>query len=273
MVLADASPKRSSVQSFADIRLTIVEENDTADLRDWQSSTLLPLGPVVATAVIDSDQGFYTATADGSASFFNPNSGSFECNMSYLGNRAAGEIDAQLYSHTLNGIFQYDFIIPSDGSVDISGVLHNNGPSSINYFATVEVLGESQQGHGFNKPILQESIRDLQLDSEPFDFDVPLELNSGSYRIQIRLAHNGLGQLDANLSTGSLSVSWNIQSENDCPADLNNDGLLDFVDISAFLTAFFNQDPLADFNNDDTVDFLDITIFLTNFTSGCSGDD
>jgi len=52
-------------------------------------------------------------------------------------------------------------------------------------------------------------------------------------------------------------------------ADLTGDGILDFFDISAFLTAFGNQDPVADFNGDSAFDFFDISVFLSVFSAGC----
>jgi len=54
-----------------------------------------------------------------------------------------------------------------------------------------------------------------------------------------------------------------------CLPDLNMDGVLDFFDISAFLTAFSNQDTAADFTNDGVFDFFDISAFLTAFGQGC----
>ncbi|MBL4809490.1 MAG: matrixin family metalloprotease [Phycisphaerales bacterium] len=54
-----------------------------------------------------------------------------------------------------------------------------------------------------------------------------------------------------------------------CAADMNGDGVLDFFDISAFLTAFSNQDPAADFSDDGAFDFFDISAFLTAFGAGC----
>lgn len=54
-----------------------------------------------------------------------------------------------------------------------------------------------------------------------------------------------------------------------CAADLNDDGTLDFYDLSAFLTAFNNQDPAADFNSDGTYDFYDISTFVVSFQRGC----
>ncbi|MBO6512365.1 MAG: hypothetical protein JJ974_00180 [Phycisphaerales bacterium] len=54
-----------------------------------------------------------------------------------------------------------------------------------------------------------------------------------------------------------------------CRPDLNTDGQLDFFDISAFLTAFSNQDPVADWNNDGFFDFFDISGFLQSYSNGC----
>lgn len=55
----------------------------------------------------------------------------------------------------------------------------------------------------------------------------------------------------------------------ECPADMNGDGALDFFDISAFLTAFGNQDSIADFTSDGVFDFFDISGFLAAFSAGC----
>lgn len=54
-----------------------------------------------------------------------------------------------------------------------------------------------------------------------------------------------------------------------CPADLNGDGLLNFFDVSAFLVAFNNMNPIADFNNDGLFNFFDISAFLAAFSAGC----
>ncbi|MBO6514663.1 MAG: hypothetical protein JJ974_11925, partial [Phycisphaerales bacterium] len=54
-----------------------------------------------------------------------------------------------------------------------------------------------------------------------------------------------------------------------CPPDLNEDGALDFFDVSAFLTAFSSGDLIADWNDDGVLDFFDISAFLTLFSTGC----
>jgi len=54
-----------------------------------------------------------------------------------------------------------------------------------------------------------------------------------------------------------------------CRADLNNDGILDFFDISIFLILFSNSDPIADINQDGQWDFFDISDFLHLVSAGC----
>lgn len=54
-----------------------------------------------------------------------------------------------------------------------------------------------------------------------------------------------------------------------CPGDLTGDNETDFLDITAFLSAFSAHDPLADWNQDSEYDFVDISGFLAAFTDGC----
>lgn len=54
-----------------------------------------------------------------------------------------------------------------------------------------------------------------------------------------------------------------------CPADFNNDSSLNFFDISAFLSAYTDQDPAADLNGDGVLNFFDLSAFLSQFTQGC----
>ena len=53
------------------------------------------------------------------------------------------------------------------------------------------------------------------------------------------------------------------------PADFNEDGVLDFFDVSEFLSLFGSQDPAADMNDDGSFDFFDVSAFLTAFGEGC----
>lgn len=75
--------------------------------------------------------------------------------------------------------------------------------------------------------------------------------------------------LALNVDTSNLLIDGTISIPVGCLADLNGDGVLDFFDISAFLTAFANQDPASDFSGDGLFDFFDISAFLQAYSNGC----
>ncbi|MBL4698321.1 MAG: hypothetical protein JKX70_05765 [Phycisphaerales bacterium] len=63
--------------------------------------------------------------------------------------------------------------------------------------------------------------------------------------------------------------SMNGTCINSCPADLTNDGELNFFDVSAFLSAFASSDPAADFTGDGQFNFFDVSAFPVAFSAGC----
>lgn len=84
-----------------------------------------------------------------------------------------------------------------------------------------------------------------------------------------------IGQPDAGptMTGGPFSLSggfWpGVGNTPPCPADLNNDGVLNFFDVSAFITAFNSGQPDGDFNMDGNFNFFDVSGFLGAFTAGC----
>lgn len=52
---------------------------------------------------------------------------------------------------------------------------------------------------------------------------------------------------------------------NDCDADFNNDGIVNFIDLAAMKAAFFTNDPVVDLNADGFVNFLDLSIMKQSF--------
>ncbi len=54
-----------------------------------------------------------------------------------------------------------------------------------------------------------------------------------------------------------------------CPADLNGDEMLNFFDVSAFLSAYNSMDPIADFTGDGMFNFFDVSAFLSAYNAGC----
>lgn len=55
-----------------------------------------------------------------------------------------------------------------------------------------------------------------------------------------------------------------------CPADVNNDGVIDYFDVSAYIGLFSAEDPRADYAGHDGVfDFFDVSDFLDAYNAGC----
>ncbi len=59
------------------------------------------------------------------------------------------------------------------------------------------------------------------------------------------------------------------EMEAPCPADLTGEGQLNFLDVSAFLSAYGNMNPVADFEPDGSFNFLDVSAFLAQYSAGC----
>lgn len=74
---------------------------------------------------------------------------------------------------------------------------------------------------------------------------------------------------EANLRLGDPGTNTIILSGEFCPADMNRDGALNFLDLSAFLSAYSAGDLNADFNTDGSFNFLDLSTFLVEYSEGC----
>jgi outer membrane protein assembly factor BamB len=55
----------------------------------------------------------------------------------------------------------------------------------------------------------------------------------------------------------------------ECRADMNNDGLLNVADFTAYLSAFAAEDPRADINDDSRLNVADFSAFLQAYAIGC----
>lgn len=54
-----------------------------------------------------------------------------------------------------------------------------------------------------------------------------------------------------------------------CPADLDGNGLLNFFDLSEYLTLYNAQDPAADLDNNGILNFFDLSAYLDLYNAGC----
>lgn len=100
--------------------------------------------------------------------------------------------------------------------------------------------------------------------------DVFVDISSNLYTIDTATGSaSNLGVIEADQTWDAVTLVVDTAVDVSCPADLTGDGVLDFFDVSAFLTAFGNADPSADFTGDGLFDFFDVSAFLAAFGGGC----
>lgn len=54
-----------------------------------------------------------------------------------------------------------------------------------------------------------------------------------------------------------------------CPSDTNLDGVLNFFDVSVFLSNYNAGNSAADLNGDGVLNFFDVSVFLSSYNMGC----
>lgn len=82
---------------------------------------------------------------------------------------------------------------------------------------------------------------------------------TGFYRIKIVVPEGVIVQSDSTFD----------YTQSVCIADINDDGQLDFFDVSQFLTLFQAGDLGVDFNGDGDLNFFDVSAYLVAFQAGC----
>jgi hypothetical protein len=73
------------------------------------------------------------------------------------------------------------------------------------------------------------------------------------------------------MSEAPFVGAWMIRGEGTlaCKADLSGDGVLNFLDVSAFLSVFGSEQVCGDYNQDGAFNFLDVSAFLLGFGLNC----
>lgn len=268
LVSAQADPMYSSIESDAIVYLTGENGSDELFVLDEQDQTIVPLEAEAVVGFTNSN-GMFSGSVSGDATFSDSKSGSFFASTQFQGTDSGSPDAMGSFGHTFSSQFEYQFVVDSEGTLEIDGTLFNNS-TVFESFVRVAVSSEFVQGGGFTGNFFDQNVLDTQnVGTLAFGFSVPLNAASGSYRLRLTISTSGIGQRDQSEVLSSLTSSFVIQVQNPCPADLSGDGMLDFFDVSAFLTAFSSMDPVADFNNDGAFDFFDVSVFLSEFAAGC----
>ena len=180
------------------------------------------------------------------------------------------------------GLLNADF--DNDGDQDV--VMFNNRQSMVYYQNEIQSAADANAITLF---LNTDAIASLA----PDGFGTRVELTSAGGS-QVRYLDGGSNYL----SQSELSVHFGIGSDEDadltirwangdvtdlvgvtpgrytiralaCAADLNGDGMLNFFDVSSFLTLYQDQHPQGDLNGDGSFNFFDVSAFLSAYQGGC----
>ncbi len=140
------------------------------------------------------------------------------------------------------------------------------------WFVTTQQFGSKSMSLGFSNDDGQTWFSyNFYLGNEPIWHEVEIYFANfiePTDQMRVRFLAEDRGQdHTVEVAIDDFSVKF-IGCPTSNPADLNNDGSLDFLDISAFLIAFHSQNPSADFNHDGLLNFFDISAFMIAFSKG-----
>ncbi len=147
-------------------------------------------------------------------------------------------------------------------------VLFAQRPVGLTYDAASDTL---RVAHGVVSTTLGGDVGFAQSQSGTITLIDPATLTTTAYDLGVgpsALASSSDGNLLAAAAPiGDGLVLLNLTPQ--CAADINNDGTLNFFDVSAYLAAFAAGDLIADFTGDGSLNFFDVSAFLVAFGDGC----
>ena len=158
---------------------------------------------------------------------------------------------------------QFIFTIPQGAEYEFTGLLETitNIPSTGPFVQIrTEPLGV----------LLYSATPNLNLPNRPVDFSAILStgtLGPGTYKLTWVHIANYIFSTSPAIGTGNFTLTLTTPGCND--ADFNADGVLNFFDISEFLSEFNAMAPSADLNGDGIWNFFDVSAFLSAFAAGC----
>ncbi|PCI10293.1 hypothetical protein COB72_03710 [bacterium] len=157
-------------------------------------------------------------------------------------------------------------ILPDDGSTeDLFGasVSIDDNLLVVGAYQDDDSAFETGSAYAFNASTGEQTAKLLARDRQGGDeFGFSIDIDQG-------IAVVGAHRTDDNGTESGSAYLFDV-NEITCPADINNDGEMNFFDISAYLTAFSTGNlAIADFNSDGVLNAFDISAFLGSFAAGC----
>ncbi|MCB9839199.1 MAG: hypothetical protein H6813_07670 [Phycisphaeraceae bacterium] len=102
----------------------------------------------------------------------------------------------------------------------------------------------------------------------PRSTPLPMNLGAGSYTLTVAI-DGGVSGIEAQVDVDDLMIITPSIGCEECPTDLNGDGVTDTADLGLLLAAFGSMGAQADINGDGIVDTADLGILLGAFGDLC----
>ena len=150
-------------------------------------------------------------------------------------------------------------------------VLNSNGwvalrATDIAHNSTALWVGD---GNDLIKLVEYDQVVDTDLGPIALGFDFGPGTGKQTLSGVIDINDNGQVAFSAFLQNGTVGVFVATPIINTCGADYNQDGSVDFFDVSAFISGFVSLDHQADYNADGFWNFFDVSAFISAFSLGC----
>ncbi len=163
-----------------------------------------------------------------------------------------------------NGLQNYPVLTLAEAAADsvhIVGSLDTspNGSFTVEFFAS-PVCDATGFGEG-ERFLGATTVQTNTQGSGTFDVTLDVSLPDGWYA-------TATATRDANWETSEFGPCMPIIG-GACPADFNDDGQVNTLDVLSFLNAWSAGDPAADFNGDGSINTLDVLSFLNAWSAGC----
>jgi uncharacterized membrane protein len=260
--------------SMSGLGPTVVDLGST--MRDSRANHANFDGSVVVGWDTSNTFGYWSPTVweNGVLTHLNTNLGWAMANyVTPSGNIIGGEIYNEIFQYSEATMWHRD---GSSWSETVLGVLPGTvGPRGISTVRSMTPDGSKVVGFNVFNPTAPATgfiwtAEDGMIDVKDYLADQGIEVPSDMIILDLTAISED-GTIMAGIGVSSLDgitpIGFRISPA--CPADMNNDFALNFLDVSAFLGAFGDGESTADFNEDGSFNFLDVSEFLSQFGAGC----
>lgn len=285
----------SCPEDFDEPCATITAEEILCDLDDTGNYTLTftltnNSGQPVKHLLVLPTLGGATVVPSGLVTLPNilPDGGSTQVTLTFNGGTPGEQVCFILSLNTVDFeeccAIEYCFTVPDCDCAQIHDEIIEplcDGTGCFTYTFDVDNLTNLDIYYSFFSPISPAGITFNTGNVDPNRWDYPPMVSYGTQTVTVTICGAQPGEevcflltihnqnLEECCSIKVTVIAPECEPTPRCPADCNGDGVVDFFDISMFITEYFNQDPRVDYNNDGQWNFFDLSIFLAAFGQGC----